>query len=199
MVAYHPPGKQVTVANPPGLTSDALATRTLRKFAAGLGVTYEDVTGDYSNVNFSSARMGRIAHWANVEYWRESIVIPLLCQGVWNWAMSAAVIAGEIPAAPGAQWTSPGMPMIEPDKEGLALQRMVRTGAKTFSEMVREQGYDPDDHWAEYAADVKKLDALGLVLDSDARKTTSTGQEQASETAQNSPPLPAVTKPPKAP
>jgi capsid protein len=43
-----------------------------------------------------------------------------------------------------AQWTPPPMPMIEPDKEGLAIMRNVRAGIQTLSGCLRERGYDPD-------------------------------------------------------
>jgi capsid protein len=65
--------------------------------------------------------------------------------------------------------------MIEPDKEGLAYMRLVRTGGMTFDEMIRELGGDPDLHWEEYAEQLKRLDDLGIVLDSDPRRTTQAG------------------------
>lgn len=55
---------------------------------------------------------------------------------------------------------------------------MVRAGAKTPDEMVREQGYDPEEFWTEYAASLARLDKLGIVIDSDPRKTTGQGQAQ---------------------
>lgn len=186
MVSRLPPGRNVTFATPPPAGEDGFSTRTLRRIAAALGVTYEDMTGDYSQVNFSSARMARLAHWANVHDWRWNMLIPQFCDGVWDWAMEAAALSGVIGAeaeTPTARWTPPPMPMIEPDKEGLALQRLVRTGAMTPSEMVREQGNDPDAHWVEYAADLATLDKLGIVLDSDARKVTQSGLTQSANAA----------------
>lgn len=177
-IGYLPPGKDVKFANPPITTDESFGTRHLRKIAAGLGVTYEDMTGDYSQVNFSSARMARISHWANVSDWQSNMLIPLLCDGVWNWAMESAIVAGEISEAPEAAWTCPPMPMIEPDKEGLAIQRLIRTGVKTLSEAIREQGLDPETHLAEMAADNAKLDALKLELDSDPRSMTQAGMAQ---------------------
>lgn len=178
MISYLPPGKNVTFGSPPALTSDGFTTRNLRKIASALGVTYEDLTGDYSQVNFSSARMSRIAHWGDVRDWQWNMLVPLLCQGVWRWAMDAAEMAGLLPNAAGADWTAPPMPMIEPEKEGLAIQRLIRTGAKTPSEMVREQGGDPMSHWAEYANDLKVLDGLGIILDSDPRRVSAAGLTQ---------------------
>lgn len=178
MISHLPPGKAVTMANPPGVTNDAFTIRNLRKIAAGLGVTYEDLTGDYSQVNFSSARMGRIVHQAYVRNWQSTVVIPQLCGAVWRWAMTAAAQAGDLDRVPPAEWTAPPLPMIEPDKEGLAYSRLVRNGVMTFSEMVREQGGDPDAHFAEYAADQKRLDALGIKLDSDVRAVSQAGLTQ---------------------
>lgn len=178
MISYLAPGKKVTPVNPPTLTSDSLPTRNLRRIAAGLGVTYEDLTGDYSQVNFSSARMARIAHWANVTDWRENLLIPQFCQGVWNWVMETAVLAGKLKEAPSSEWTSQPMPMIEPDKEGLATQRLVRTGMMTLSQIIREQGRDPKAHLEEYAADMKELDRLGIKLDSDPRAVSQAGLTQ---------------------
>lgn len=178
MILSLPPGKSVTTASPPTTVDSAFTTRNLRKVARSLGVTYEDLTGDYSQVNFSSARMSRIAHWSNVRKWQWHMLIPQLCQPVWTWAMEAAVTAGMLNVAPVADWTTPPMPMIEPDREGLAYQRLVRNGVMTPSEVVREQGGDPDGHWQEYAKDLATLDNLGIVLDSDARKVSSAGLTQ---------------------
>lgn len=194
-----PPGKQVTFPSPPTVNDTATQIQTLRRIAASLNVTYEEMTGDYSQVNFSSARMARIAHLANVHDWRWNMLIPLLCQGVWVWAMEAAQGAGEIPDGdlPWVQWTAPPLAMIEPDKEARATSSQVRNGMMTPSEMVREQGNDPDTHWQHYADDLKKLDALGIVLDCDARKTSAQGLEQPSETLDKAPePAPAVKPPP---
>ncbi len=181
MILNLPQGKQVTVANPP-VASDhqSFVGASLRGVAAGFGCTYEDLTGDYSQVNFSSARMSRLAHQGDVHDWRWNILIPQFCQPAWYWMVEALLIAGvEVEEAP-AKWTPPPAPMVDPDKEGAALSRMVRVGAMTHDDMVREQGFDPEQFWKEYAAGLARLDHLGIVLDSDPRRTTGSGQAQAS-------------------
>lgn len=194
LISYLSPGKTVTFASPPAITGDNFDQRMLRKIAAAIGVTYEDLSGDYSNVNFSSARMARLAHWACVHDWRWNMLVPQFCDAAWYWAMEAAFIAGLIPAEPSAEWTPPPMPMIEPDKEGLSYMRLVRAGAMTPSEMVREQGSDPETHWEEYAADLKQLDKLGIVIDSDARKVSQAGLVQPDPNAPAPAPPPATAK-----
>lgn len=178
MVEHLEPGKQVTFSNPPTVVNDSFAVRNLRKIAAGVGISYEMITGDYSQVNFSSARMSRLAHWANVHSWQYNMLIPILCQGVWDWAMTAAVLTGQLPEVPGSEWSPPPMPMIEPDKEGLALGRLVRVGAMTHAEMIRQQGRDPKKHFAEYAEGLTLLDELKIDLDSDVRRVSAAGLTQ---------------------
>jgi lambda family phage portal protein len=185
-------GRSVEIVQPPTVNEyDAYSTVVLRAIAAGLGISYEALTGDYSKVNFSSARMSRLRYWGRVHSWRWKMLIPQFCDPVWGWAMETAQIAGLVETRPSAQWTPPPMPVIEPDREGLGVQRNIRTGIQTPSNAVRERGLDPDEHWNEYAEDLKKLDALGIVLDSDARQTSQAGLTQARPKG-SVPPAPGV-------
>lgn len=181
LVQRLPPGKQITTANPPLTTDDGFSIRTLRAIAAGLGVTYEDLTGDYSQVNFSSARMSRLAHWGNVYDWQWNMLVPQLCDPAWSWAMEAAAFTGILRAsdlAPRATWTPQPMALTDPDREARANVIMIRSGQKTLSEVIREQGMDPDEHLTEYAEDLAKLDALGIWLDGDVRRVSQAGLAQ---------------------
>jgi lambda family phage portal protein len=179
MILNVPPGRTVSVVDPPTVREYAdYSKTTLRSIAAGLGVTYEDLTGDYTELPFSAARMSRLRHWARVDDWRWRMLIPQFCMPAWAWAMEAAQIMNLVREIPQARWTAPPPPMIEPDKEGLAYQRNIRSGIMTLSEAIRERGYDPEELLAEMAADNQALDKLKLILDSDPRKMTQAGQFQ---------------------
>jgi lambda family phage portal protein len=179
-IAYLSPGKTVSFAQPPSASDHgSFSTTTLRGIAVGIDVPYEEMTGDYSQVNFSSARMARISHWQSVHGWRWDMLIPQLCAGVWRWAMELAAGLYSWSEIPRAEWAPPPMPMLEPDKEGLAYTRLVRGGFMTLSQAIREQGEDPAAHLAEMAADNKRLDELGIWLDSDPRRTSAAGLTQA--------------------
>jgi len=196
MIMNVPPGRSVDVVQPPAVRDYAdYSSVSLRAIAAGLGVTYEDLTGDYENLPFSAARMSRLRHWARVDDWRWRVLVPQFCTPVWRWAMEAAAIMGT-GAASDVRWTAPPMPMIEPDKEGLAIQRNVRTGIQSLSDALRERGYDPEEVFDEMSDDQKAFDRRGLILDSDPRYTTQAGQLQgkaAPATGGNTPPA-AVTE-----
>lgn len=201
MILNVAPGRDITVVQPPDVGDFGLyAEVTLRTIAAGIGTTYEDLTGDYTDLPFSAARMSRMAHWDRVEDWRWQTIIPQFCVPVWDWAMQAATIMGIVAKPPQAMWTARPMPMIEPDKEGLAAQRNIRSGITTQPEVIRERGYDPDELLAEYAEWNKKLDAAGIILDSDPRNTTQAGQpRQVVAAAPSEPDAPDETPPPKPP
>jgi capsid protein len=146
-----PIGKSIEFSNPPTVVEGNFDVRMLRKIAASIGVTYEDLTGDYSNVNFSSARMARLAHWANVYDWQWNMMVPRLCDPVWRWAMEMAYLAGGIGDMPAVEWTPQPMPMIDPDKEARAAILRVRGGMATPDHIVQEMGLDPDTFWPQYA------------------------------------------------
>jgi capsid protein len=165
---------------PPSVTDyQPYCNVTLRAIATGLGVTYEDLTGDYTGLPFSAARMSRLRHWARVMSWRWIMFVPQVCDPIWAWAMQSAFLMGIAPdpIVP-VRWTAPPMPMLDPDREGTAYQRLARNGFQSFSEIARERGYDPDELIAEIKADNEKLDAAGLKLDSDPRYMTQVGQLQ---------------------
>jgi lambda family phage portal protein len=172
------PGRQVTVVQPPTVREYADYVKTnLRAIATGLGVTYEDLTGDYADMPFSAARMSRLRHWARIEDWRWRLMIPQFCDPVWNWVVEvAAITRGVTPVD--AEWTAQPLPMIDPVNEGLAYMRNRRAGLQTLGEQLRERGYDPQAVMDEFAAENKRLDALKIILDSDPRVMTQGGQLQ---------------------
>jgi lambda family phage portal protein len=180
MIHYLPPGKNVTVANPPQASDyQPFSTAQLRAIAAGFGIPYEALTGDFSQVNYSSARMAWNKYTRHIESWRWQMLIPGFCAVVWSWFLDVAQLAGENVENAPAEWTPPPMPFLDPDAEGKAMTQDVRAGRLTPDEMVRSQGYDPEQHWNAYAASFKKLDQLGIVLDCDPRKTNNSGQAQS--------------------
>lgn len=200
MIMNLPPGKTVTIANPPTATDhQSYSTSLLREIAAGLGVTYEDLTGDYSQVNYSSARLGRLAHQQDVHHWRWNMLIPQFCAPAWGWMLQAMQLAGELPAssAAPAAWHPAPMPLLDVDKESKAYQQRVRNGQLTWPQMVRELGEDPDAMLEEISEFNARLDKLGIALDCDPRRMTAAGGVQqvwsaGSIAAYPPPPAPAT-------
>ncbi len=164
-----PGGKSITFSTPPiSQGYPDFVRANLRAIAAGVGVTYEALTGDWSNVNYSSARMGFIQNARAVDRFRWNVVVTQALNPIAAWFVLAAVLAGELPDEPlGVLWTPPRRAMLDPSKEVPARRDAVRAGFSSPSEILREDGQDPDQVWTEAAADFEKLRALGLHVESD--------------------------------
>ena len=166
-----PPGKSVQFAQPPMTNGyESYSRKILQGIAAGTGITYEVMTGDLSNVNFSSGRMGWIEFQRNVTDWQENMLIPMFCDKVWDWFLQAAAIVGKAKEGTAVSWTPPRREMIDPVKETNAINLMVRNGFLSYSEALRQLGYDPDDTIDEISSDFAKLDEKKIILDSDPRQ-----------------------------
>lgn len=173
VIEHLEPGKTVTFGQPPSAEEGGLPTRVLRSVAAGYGVTYEALTGDYSQVNFSSARMGWLEFQRNLDVWQNQMIIPLLCKGVWRWFVEAANVAGRVSGYTPAVWTPPRREMIDPVKETNALSSQVKNGFTSRTQVIKQLGRDPADVYAEIAEDNKLADEKGLAFENDTRKTAS--------------------------
>jgi lambda family phage portal protein len=172
-------GRSVEFSKPPQADDYGPYTlANLKAVAAGLGITYESLTGDLSQVNFSSARMGWQEFGRSIDSWRWQLIIPRLCNGVTRWFADIVGISDLQ-----TEWTPPARMMVDPTREVPAIKDAIRAGLMTQSEAIREQGYDPTQMLNEYAKDNELLDSLGIVLDSDARKISGQGQTQAKGTA----------------
>lgn len=182
-IAHLPPGKSITFAQPPSAQDSSFSVRALRRIAVSIGVPYADLSGDYSQANYSSSRMERLAHWQSVRDWQELMLIPQLCVGVWGWVMEMAQEIYGWPSRPKAQWAPPPMPILEPDKEGLAYERLVRIGGMTWPQMVREMGRDPVAQLDEIEAHNRELDRRGIILQTDPRRMSGAGQMQSPATS----------------
>lgn len=182
-IRYLAQGESVQLATPPAVSGYAEFTReSLRSVAAGLGISYEAMTGDYSQSNYSSSRMGHLEFRRNIEDWRWNMLIPQFCDVAFGWFKEwAAVMASVDPLLITVEWVPPAYEMIDPTKDIAAIQRAVRAGLKTLPQAIREQGYDPDTQLKEISEANKKLDELKISLDSDPRKMSQIGFAQAGD------------------
>lgn len=171
-------GKDVTFNNPPSTSGHAEFTSIeQRAIASAYGITYEALTGDLSSVNFSSGKMGWVEFSRNIDRWRWNMVIPAL-KKIETWFIEAANLAGYDLSGVTFEWTPPRREMIDPTREIPAQVKAIRAGLKSWQETARENGYDPALLADELAEDNALFDKLGIVVDSDARKTAMSGQFQ---------------------
>lgn len=166
------PGEDIRFATPPGVEAYDEFTRTvLRSAAAGMGITYEALSGDLSNVNFSSARLGRMEMAANISSWQWLMLVPQMLHPIGQWILEQWALERMARPARGLKfdWVPPPMKLVDPTREIPALRDKVRAGFASRQSVVRELGYDPERLLEEQIADAAAADDAGLTFDSDAR------------------------------
>lgn len=180
MIAYLNPGEDVKFLSPQGSGPFAEYTRTaLHMIAAGFGITYHQLTGDLSQANYSSLRAGSLEFRRQIEQDQHLLLIPTLCQPIWDAFIAQAVLAGRLPRAAAnapVKWTPPRFELVDPIRDTEALKAQVRAGLMTWPEAVAEMGYDPAAQLDEIAAWAKQMRDKGVVLDIDPSLTTANGQ-----------------------
>jgi lambda family phage portal protein len=176
MVEELPPGYEVTFGNPPGVEGYSDVIRLgLQAVAAGTGVPYEDISGDFSQFNFSSGRMSRSAFYAYIEELQWQVIIPKFCDRVFGWFLDAARLQGFDTAGATMTWTVPRRPLVDPAREVPAAITAVRSTLSSPQEAIRELGYEPEAVLREWQAFTKMLDDMRLISDIDPRRVSRTG------------------------
>lgn len=167
-INYLRKGEQIQFATPPQNPGFKEFVKTQQQaIAAGYLMTYEMLTGDLSNVNFSSGRMGSVEFSKQVQYWQYQLLIPKFCDKVFSWFVEALRISHGLPEGVKvkATWTAPRREMIDPGKETTAKRMQMRAGLISWQEMVRQDGYDPAQILKEITEDQNNFKAAGLSCD----------------------------------
>lgn len=95
-----PGNKRIEFSEPPDSgNAPALAVSILRTMAAGVGLSYEQLTGDYSMVTYSSARQAQLEFRRFCEAVQHHIIVFQMCRPVWAAFMRWQVLTGAVPAA----------------------------------------------------------------------------------------------------
>jgi lambda family phage portal protein len=162
-------GRRIEFSEPPNVTPNEFVRETLRDIAAGIGITYESLTQDLSQVNFSSARMGANEMLRNVDQWQWQMLIPLLCEKVGQAFINTALQSGMSANRVRFEWTPPAKTLVDPTREIPAIIKSVRAGLMSYQEALRAQGMNPDKVMKEIAESNAMLDKFKIILDSDPR------------------------------
>jgi lambda family phage portal protein len=180
-----PQGVDVKHVTPPMASEHRDYTRSLmHKVAAGMGQSYESLTHDLSDTNYSSIRAGRVDQDRFNAVMRETVFIPKFCDRVALWFLDDPYVMAKPEVT--ISWISPAVAMIDPEKESIAYKNMSRNGLMSHSDLLNKLGNDPDEFLEEAAEWNLKLDALGIVLDTDPRATDLQGK------ARNAAPSPST-------
>ena len=174
------PGEDIKFSAPADVGSSyaEFMRQQFRAVAAAMGITYEMLTGDLTQVNYSSIRAGLLEFRRRCEAIQHGVIVHQLCRPIWRAWMDQAVLEGAL-ALPGysrrrreyqtVKWIPQGWQWVDPQKEFNALKLAIRAGLMSRSEAISAYGYDAEDVDREIAADNRRADELGIVFDSDPR------------------------------
>lgn len=190
------PGEKVSFNNPtrPAGNYDPFVRAQLRGMAAGLGVTYEDLSGDYSQSNYSSSRMALMNsrdHYRTMQGW----IVEQLHEWIFPAWLAEAVAWGAINLADyrnnaaryerAAVWRPRGWDWIDPRVDCDTAIKSIRAGITTLRDVVESKGGDIEETLRARKTEQEMIADLGLSLDSDPDKFTIQGQAQQAGAAES--------------
>ncbi len=159
----------------------------LRAVAAGMGITYEQLTGDLEGVNYSSIRAGLVEFRRRMEFLQLTLLVFKFCRVVAAKWLRMAVVYGVAPSHITREnhheylpeWRPPRWEWVDPLKDVQADMLEVRAGFDTKANKQLERGNDP----MLTDAQLSKEQESDLVLDTNPAKVQKSGAIQQYETA----------------
>ncbi|WP_191621216.1 phage portal protein [Marinihelvus fidelis] len=158
----------------PNSAFEGFVKANVRGLAAAWGAGYAEISGDYSDANYSALRAAALVEqesWKLLQEWLiESFHEPIFRQWVeLSIDMGYLTIAGAQPAGPLTDYLAHGWQprrwaWVDPQKEMAAQEKALANGLKSRSEIIRDMGRDPDDVWQEIHDENAILESLGIVL-----------------------------------
>ncbi len=189
------PGEEITFANPPGAASNYpdFIRQQLLAVAAGIGLPYEILSGDMKGVSDRALRVILNEFRRRIQQIQHNQLVFQFCRPVWHRWLDLAVLSGAIHATgfhhhkarfARVKWIPQGWPYMHPVQDVQSQNLAVRSGFKSRSEVVSEQGYDSEQIDDEIAADNRRADELALQYDSDGRQQSLNTNKEDSQDEQ---------------
>jgi len=176
------PGEDIRFHDPnrPNTAIDPFLRYMLREVAAGVGVSYESLSRDYSQSNYSSSRLALLDDrdlWRTLQqWWIRSLREPLhriwLQQAVFSGAVSGMSLEAYMNNAAkyeAVKFKPRGWNWVDPTKEVEAYKEAVLAGFTTVSDVIAQtgNGRDLEDVLQERASELEMMEELDLEFDTE--------------------------------
>lgn len=180
------PGEKATLTKPehPNANFTAFVNAALRKVASAVGLTYEQLTMDWSQVNYSSARAALLEIWRGFTSKKNGFASQFMGPIYRAWLeevldkglvkVPAHAVPFEVnPAAwCHADWIGPGRGWIDPLKEAQAAGERMKNRLTTLQKEAAEQGSDWKLDMEQLAVEVREYNKRGLLHPTQIQPTT---------------------------
>lgn len=179
-LSFHelPMGASIAEWSPqfPSNETAAFLKSQLRGAASGMGVPYNELANDLEGVNFSSIRQLTLdarEHYKEIQEWLiESLVAPVRdAHLAWRLLNGAIKVKGKpvpvdrIAACRKVAWQPRRWTWIDPGKDVDANLDAMRGGLADASDIIREQGKDPETVFRGIAHTLEAMKAAGIPED----------------------------------
>jgi len=170
MLQYLEPGQDIRFSDPAKTGQDSIdfANITEREIAVGLGLPDYLLSGDLSDVNYSSIRAGMVEFRRRVEALQHSLLAFQFLRPVWRRWSTLEVLSGRVDAtveqALPVSWITPKVHWVDPAKDVRAEIEAVAAGLMSRREAVAARGIDYEQLMTEIAADDALAKSLGLTF-----------------------------------
>ena len=174
MMRYLAPGEKFE-GFAPNRPNNAFATffeSQLRVSGAGVGVSYENVSNDFSKSNYSSSRLSLLQARDRYKVW-QIWFISIFLRRVYSEWLDMAVLSGVLPFIDyelrpqryqAIRWTPRGWSWVDPHKEINATIAAIKCGLTTLTDEIAKQGGDFEENIKILAKEKDILQAYGITL-----------------------------------
>ena len=159
----------------------------LRGVASGLGVSYSSLTGDLTDVNYSSIRAGTLEQRDMYKVFQQ-FTIRHFCQPVFRRWVRNSIMTGALPfnltdmerlARP--DWMVRGWEWVDPLKDTTASIQAVQQGLSTRTRELSKQGRDYEETLKELQREQALASEYGVTFGGTATKPASDSQNEKDE------------------
>lgn len=152
----------------------------LRGFASSIGVSFEQLSKNFSDANYSAARAALLDVWQEIvrlRFWFGQHVLSLIYGAV----VEEALVKGRIDGVDeylathpfdeyrtawvACLWTGPGFPQIDPEKEAKASKMLLEMKIESREEVIAQRGRDIEDVFDEIANEREMAEERDFLLD----------------------------------
>lgn len=205
-IAHLAPGDKLEFLSSkhPNTTYEAFVKFLLREISRCLGITFEQLTGDYSGATYSSVRMATSEMWQVVLYRRINVIAPFLRPvfEAWleedieqGWTKFPGGVEGFMrnrAAATRCHWRGPAKPQADDQKFAKAVETLMALGVVTMEWVCAEMGDDWEDVMEQIAREQAMRKKLGIPSPSFVKQTGGPESDAAPGAADIEPAEPAV-------
>lgn len=197
-------GEDVKLTNPnhPNSVFESFERTVLRNIATAIGVSYEQISKDWSQVNYSSARAGLLEIWRGFNARKDNFAAAF-AQPIYAAVLEEMIDRGDVKLPKGApsfyeartawceaKWIGPGRGWVDPQKEALAALARIEGGLSTLEDELAEQGKDWVENLQQQARENAMRESLGI-----AQPVVTKGVQKAAQlTDEQEEPAPASGK-----